>query len=163
MGLTLEFYVGNAEEIATVILDLGYEESDEDNLLVRLSQAERSADFSLHLKISDLEFLSEQAGLVRNKPAIYLRDSFEKILVEEPAHGAVQIARAWISQFANLPTWSSRELTVHWFDAMSKHHGDSFLANAAAQKAVESLIRICKLAETSSEEIILFWLGSPLF
>jgi hypothetical protein len=159
MGLTLEFYVGNAD-----VLSQAFEDGEIDfDFLSEFSKAGNVADFSLHLEIHDLDILSEVAAkLARNSP-IYLQNSVERIIADEADHGAFLISLGWVERFSALPRWGSRELTAQWFQAMSQHHRDSIQVTPDAEHAVESLLRICKQAISNSEDVVLYSFGSSLF
>ena len=159
MGLTLEFYVGNID-----VLSRAFERGEVNfDLLSVFSQAGNCADLSLHLEIQDLEILSEKAAKMAQNPPIYLRDSIEQIIADETDYGAILISQSWVEQFFAIPIWASQDLTARWFRTMGQNHGTTLEVNSAAEKAIESLIRICKQATKNSESIVLFWLGSSLF
>ncbi len=72
MGLSLEFYAGDADSIGAAFSEVEFEGLRNGTL------AHSYADLSLHLSPTDLDILSEQIGALLRQPSILLLDSLER-------------------------------------------------------------------------------------
>ena len=91
MGLSLEFYAGNPDEIGSAFE--GALEGLRDG-----TRAHSFADLSLHLSPLDLDLLSEQIGAALGRPAVPLLDSLERSSAPQRRFAVPARVDAWLRQ-----------------------------------------------------------------
>ena len=157
MGITLQFYSGDAKRIMDDVANST--RSYLDALVVR----GRHADFSLHLIPNDLGYLTEIACRRLSRPLTTLREHLllDSPHVDEPDRGAYLVDREWVNIFAQNDLRSAKELTDEWFALMRRVYVDEeLLSSSDAADAVSDLISLCKVASSNAEdEIVHVWFG----
>jgi hypothetical protein len=151
MGLALEFIISKTEAIISA---LQAEDFDwmEDRTLVQAR-----ADFSLHLIPSDLNLLSHAIGIHTGQPLQDLRSSLNG-LIDTETFGALAVAPAWIAYVAALSSERIPAVVETWFELMRIEHSQPILQiTPDAKQAVEELLRLCQLSQSTNSDVIHFW------
>ncbi len=95
MGLSLEFYAGDADKIGQAFSDVEFEVIRDGTL------AHSYADFSLHISPTDLDILSEQAAGMLERPPILLLDSLGRHVGGTPDESSADVvSQAWVEFIA---------------------------------------------------------------
>jgi hypothetical protein len=148
MGLTLEFYLGDAERIALAIQEVDLE------TLYDPQVVQQKADFSLHILPKDLNLLSRAIGAAAGISPIELRDHLT-VLIDEVDRGMLEVDRVWIDYAASASQDDVPRISKAWVDAMNHQYaGDAVLSDDLVQ-AVHDLLAICKSAQASDRQVLL--------
>jgi hypothetical protein len=154
MGLSLEFYAGNAEAIGTAVSEVEFDGIRDG------TGALAYADFSLHLAPGDLDVLSgvaaEQVGI---EPLLLSRCLVGEVgTIDDGAGGGADVVDpAWVEMVAALDEADSGEVTARWIGALAEVYGEDLAVTEAAVRAVGSLIRLCKAARSGRAQVVHVW------
>ncbi len=142
MGLSLEFYAGDATVIGADFAEIEFDGLRDD------SRARAYADFSLHLAPDDLDALSAALG------APPLSDSLaaEVGAFDDGGGGASLVSPAWVRAVAAADDAAALELAVVWFGRL-----DYGAVTPDAARAVGELIRLCRLAVREGVQVVHTW------
>lgn len=151
MGLLMEFYAGNGQEIGAA-----FTEGDFDRLsALPLAQA----DFSLHLSPTDLDILSETAFEMMGRTPIGLLDSLKaSVGGNDEENGADVVSESWVAGFAAFPDERVHELALRWMTAVAEDHGEPGIGvTPDSLQAIRELINVCRLAEREKVDVVHTW------
>jgi hypothetical protein len=153
MGLSIEFYAGNANAIGSAFTEYELEGLRDGTI------AHSYADFSLHISITDLDVLSEQIAELLNQEPVRLLDSLEKQVGGTTDESSADlVARAWVEFVAAIPPESASQLSVLWLSAVMAETGDEIDVNSPdAKRAVEELLSLCRASLTKATEVVFAW------
>jgi hypothetical protein len=153
MGLSLEFYAGNAEEIGKAFCSFNLDKLRDGSLTVAY------ADFSLHLSPVDLDILSHEVAVILRCEPIYLLDSLVEAMCEESAeHGADKVAGEWVHMVARLADDQLEELAHNWIAGIAEEHKDpSVQVTPDAIRALEELVQLCRVAIQNNFDVVHSW------
>jgi hypothetical protein len=151
MGLALEFYIGDADAIASAIQGMDLEQLDDVEVVAA------RADLSLHLLPKDLNYLSRAIGNAAGVPPIDLR-SYLHILLDTADYGLLAVDPTWVAYVAMAPIERAAAIAADWADQMQQEYSDPALtATDAMVLAVEELIRLCVMARNSRVAVLHAW------
>ena len=153
MGLSLEFYAGDADKIGQAFSGVEFEGLRNGTL------AHSYADFSLHISPTDLDILSEQAAGLLGRPPILLLDSLERHVGGTPDESSADvISRAWIEFIAAVPKESASHLSGVWLSAVMAESGDEIdTGSADAVRAIGDLFSLCREALARRTDVVFAW------
>jgi hypothetical protein len=153
MGVSLEFYAGDADKIGHAFSDVEFEAIRDGTL------AHSYADFSLHISPTDLDILSEQAAGILGRPPILLLDSLERHVGGTPDESSADVvSRAWVEFIAAVPEESASRLSSLWLSAVMAESGDKIDAGCPdAARAVGNLLSLCRGALTRRTDVVFAW------
>ena len=117
------------------------------------------ADFSLHLAPGDLDVLSVVAAdRVGVEPLLLRRCLIGEVgIIGNGAGGGADVVDpAWVEMVAALDEADSGEVTARWIGAVEAY-GEDLAVTEAAVRAVGSLIRLCKAAQSGRAQVIHVW------
>lgn len=140
MGLSIEFYAGDADAIGAAFTDVRFEALQDGSI------AHSYADFSLHISVADLDVLSEQAaGMLAREPVLLL-ESLERHVGGTPDESSADVvARAWVEFIAAVSKESDSELSAAWLSAVMAETGKEIdVHSPGAARAVGELITLCR-------------------
>jgi hypothetical protein len=154
MGLSLEFYAGDAAVIGAAFNDVADWDSIRDG-----TKAIAYADLSLHLSPDALDTLSEvfamEAGAGRME---FLSRLGEEVgVIDGGEGGAYVVEPAWVQTVAKVDPRDAKAITVRWFDSLGKVYNSVIEVNPGAIAAVASLIELCKKAVKSGVSVVFAW------
>jgi hypothetical protein len=153
MGLSIEFYAGNADAIGKAFTEIEFEGLRDGSI------ASGYADFSLHISVADLDILSEQAaGLIGREP-IRLLDSLERHVGGTPDESSADVVdRQWVDFIAAVPKESASELSALWLSGVMAETGEEIDVHSPdAGRAVKKLIELCLDSLASRTEVVFAW------
>ena len=152
MGLTLEFYIGNAGKIEEAIADVLLELLDDPTIV------HKRADLSLHIDPNDLNLLSVQFGLHSGRPFLELRP-FLTVLVDEEDRGLLSVDATWVDYVSNVQEKSIATIVRDWFESMRKEHSDEDIPDPSQDvlDAVRDLITLCKDGKKRNLQVLHGW------
>lgn len=150
MGLSLEFYAGNREQIMKAMQEFDLDLLDEPGVTAAY------ADFSLHLEPRDLNLLSRAIAVVENRTFLELGD-FLNGVVDEEDHGALDVGRDWVRHVATTDPLNIDVIVQGWSESMSALHGVSIAPNDSMRKALSDLVSLCRLAVTTDAAVVHIW------
>ena len=154
MGLSLEFYAGDAEAIGHAVSEVEFDRIRDG------TGALAYADFSLHLAPGDLDVLSEVAAeRVGVEPLLLSRSLVGEVgtIDDGEGGGAEVVDPAWVEKVAALDEADAAEVTARWIAALGKAYGADLEVTEAAIRAVDSLIRLCKSARADGAQVVHVW------
>ena len=156
MGLTLQFFAGQAISIQRAVteVDLDY--------LDGFDPGSTCADFSLHITPRDLDLLTAEACKALGTEAMSLRENLDFVgeHVDEEDRGAYLVAKPWVELWASIETQAVDALAANWFLALQREYDDPELAvTDAAMQAVSDLLGTCKTAVEEDFDLVHVWFG----
>jgi hypothetical protein len=152
MGLSLEFYAGDAATIAHA-----FNEVDLDGLRDGTA-AQRHADFSLHLSPTDLDLLSAVLAEHRGVPTHTLYDCVGPSLAEQPGESdAYLVDPKWVKMVAATDLNAAESLAGIWISRVGKALDKPVQLTPEAISAVQDLIALCRHADTHGVDVIHTW------
>jgi len=153
MGLSLEFYAGDAEKIGAAFTEIDFDGLRDGTL------AHSYADLSLHLALTDLDILCEQIGAKLGRAAVPLLDSLEWTVGGTPDESeASVVSGAWVSTMAGVPLEQVPQITRAWLEAVAEESGDEVVTDSPdAAAAVASLVTLCREAVSRGTRVVFAW------
>jgi len=152
MGLSLEFYAGDAETIGADFTAHRF------GGLRDGTRARAYADFSLHLSPTDLDILSEVLAERAGVAPLLLNDSLVRTVGGTvDSSGAEVVDPAWVRLVAALDEAAAPELTAEWIKRVGAEYGQQFDVTPDAVRAVGELIRLCRTAVSEGLEVVHTW------
>ncbi len=152
MGLSLEFYAGDA---ATIGADFNAIEFDG---IRDGTRAKAYADFSLHLSPADLDTLSEVIAERVGGSTRLLNDCLVRSVGGTPNEsGADVVDPAWVRMVARADEKAAPELAAAWIQRVGAVYGEEFAVTPEAVRAVRELVRLCRLATQEGLEVVHTW------
>ena len=145
MGLSLEFYAGDAATIGADFAAVEFEGLRDG------SRARAYADFSLHLAADDLDALSAALGV----PPLSDSLAAEVGAFDNGGGGASLVSPEWVRAVAAADDGAAADLAAAWFRRL----GDGAVPAVTpdAVRAVGELIRLCRLAEREGVQVVHTW------
>lgn len=150
MGLSLEFYAGNREQIINAVQECDLDLLDEPGVTAGF------ADFSLHVEPRDLDLLSRAIGVVENRNALEL-GNFLNGVVDEDGYGALEVGRDWVRYVATTESLNIDAIVRGWSQSMSALHGASIAPNDSMRRALSDLVSLCRLAVKTDAAVVHIW------
>jgi hypothetical protein len=153
MGLSVEFYAGNPDEIGPAFTEIEFEGLRDGTV------AHSYADLSLHLSLTDFDILSEQIGVLLGRPPILLLDSLEGSIGGTPDESdAAVVSPEWVAVVAAVPAESASSLTSQWLRAVADESGEEVVTDSPeAVGAVASLLDLCRQALARGSRVVFAW------
>jgi hypothetical protein len=152
MGLSVEFYAGDAKAIADA-----FNQSDFDALRSGAA-ARRYADFSLHLSPTDLDLLSEVLAEHSSRPALALYDCIGPSIGGEPGESdAYLVDPKWVDMIAAADLESAESLTASWIGRVGAELGETLPVTPEAVVAMQNLIALCRFAKAAGTDVVHTW------
>jgi len=152
MGLSLEFYAGDADAIGGAFTECDFDRLQEGGI------AHSYADLSLHIPIEDLDVLSEQMAILLGEPFVGFLDSLGRVVGgSEGESGAQVVSPGWIRFAAKVPEIKVGELAKMWIDAASKKAGVEYADPSCAESALLELVRLCGRAIEKKSSVVFAW------
>jgi hypothetical protein len=118
MGLILQFYIGNKDEIVDAV---AYEDFV---VLEELEHGNKLADFSLHIEPNDLNLLLEVIAEYKGQNKISLRENLdtEKCFFDETDRGAYFVKPIIQSLVSNCSVNDIAGIAQLWYAKLSEVH-----------------------------------------
>jgi hypothetical protein len=152
MGLSLEFYAGDADSIGVDFTAIEFE------CLRDGRRARAYADFSLHLSPTDLDIFSEVvAQRLGTKPLRLNEQLTRSVGGSENESGADLVDPAWVQMVAGCDDSAASELTEEWINRVGANCGLELAVTLDAVRAVEDLIHLCQLAKRANLDVVHTW------
>jgi hypothetical protein len=154
MGLSLEFYAGDAQTIGTAFTEVEFDKIRDGR------KAAAYADLSLHLSPEDLDLLSTLAAEHLNTPPLLLWECLNESVgsLDEGETGeAWTVDPRWVGMVAALQDQDASPLTARWIARMADLHGETLEVTEDAVRAVGSLIQLCRRAAAEGVDVVLAW------
>jgi hypothetical protein len=152
MGLSMEFYAGDARKVGAAFSDPDGEDWG--------AGAAAYADFSLHLSPSDLDLFSEVASSHLEITPLRLWDCLGEEVgsIDGGETGAAHVVNpAWVALIARLSAGDSEFLATRWIERVAERLGESIQVTEAATAAVRSLIDVCQRARQDGLPVLFLW------
>jgi hypothetical protein len=147
MGISLEFIIVGSDDLARVLSEPDYR--------IPNNAIEKSADFSLHLKPSDLDLLSEAIGNFASRPPQKLR-SHLIVLLDIEGRGLMMIENQWVEYVAAARDVDINEIVGEWANRMK------ISPTPDMNRAVTNLVGLCVAAQRDSVPVLHRWSGFPV-
>ena len=152
MGLSLEFYAGDA---ATIGEDFAAIEFDG---LRDGTRANAYADFSLHLVATDLDILSALIAERVGSDSMSLSNSLAVTVgTFEGEGGAALVNQAWVHMVSSVNAATAPELAAEWMKRVGMECGEHLEVTSDAVCAVRDLINLCQLATRGDLDVVHAW------
>jgi hypothetical protein len=154
MGLSLEFYAGDAAAIGHAVTEVELDGIRDG------TEALAYADFSLHLHATDLDALSEVVAERLGVGPLLLSECLisEVGSIDDGQTGEADVVDPdWVEMVASLREEDAGIVAVRWFEAMTKAHRKEMEVTEDAIHAIVALIRLCQAARSASAEVVHVW------
>ena len=153
MGLSLEFYAGDPDQIGAAFTEFALDGLRAGRL------AHSCADLSLHLSPNDLDLLSEQIGAALGRSPLRLLESLERTVGGTPDEsGASVVSPNWVAAVAAVPADQIQQPTRSWLQAVAEASGEVVGGdNPEAVAAVSALVSLCREALARSTRVVFAW------
>jgi hypothetical protein len=152
MGLSLEFYAGNADVIGADFTAIEFDGIRDG------SRARAYANFSLHLAATDLDILSAViAEHVGTAPRLLSASLGRKVGGFEGEGSAEVVDPAWVRMVAAADGAVARDLAAAWIGLVGEACGLRLVVTPEAVRAVQELIRLCQVAVREGIEVVPTW------
>jgi len=152
MGLSLEFYAGDA---ATIGVDFT---AHKFGGLRDGTRARAHADFSFHLSPTDLDILSEVlAERVGAAPPLLNDSLIGTVGGIANSSGAELVDPAWVRLVAAVDDGAAPELAAEWVKRVGAEHGEKLDVTPDAVRSVGELIRLCRTAVNEHLAVVHTW------
>jgi hypothetical protein len=152
MGLSLEFYAGDADAIGAHFTAI------ELDGLRNSTRARAYADFSLHLSPTDLDILSAVIARHVGVAPLPLNDSLVSTVGGFEGQGSAEVVDpAWVRMVAAADEAAAPELTAVWIEQVGSEYGQQLTVTPEAVRAVRELIHLCRVAVREGVEVVHTW------
>jgi hypothetical protein len=152
MGLSLEFYAGDA-----ALIGADFAEVEFDGLRDG-TRAIAYADFSLHLAASDLDVLSKVVAEHLDVQPLLLSDCLIGTVGTIGEEGGADIVEPmWVSKVAALEDGDAPTVSARWFEYLRADYGHQLEVTTDAVEAVRTLIRLCRQAIQERADVVHAW------
>jgi hypothetical protein len=154
VGLSLEFYAGDASIIGDAFTEVELDELRDG------TKAATYADLSLHITTLDLDILSDVvARHLDIKPTRLSKSLVEQVgfLDDGETGGAILVARGWVEMMALLNEKDAGLLANNWMAQVDEESGASWEVSEHSAQALASLIRLCKKAIDDGLDVVHVW------
>jgi hypothetical protein len=153
MGLTLQFVIGNKQEIIYAV------EKEDLDFFEKLECQNHLADFSLHIIPNDLNLLIAAATELKEIQLFGLREYLDTEIhyFDSEERGAYLVDSIIVILFSDFQKSDASELTTKWFKKMDVEHNEVLEVSNKAIDSVERLIIICKEAEILNLDLVHIW------
>jgi hypothetical protein len=154
MGLSMEFYAGDAESIGRAFSEIEWDD-------LRNEPATAAyADLSLRLSPDDLDTLSEVAAGLAGVTCSLLSECLIRhvgVIDDGQTGGADLVDPKWPEMIAALDEEDAEPLTARWFHRLGDTYGEPLEVNRQAVVAIRALIRLCKKSVAGSHDVVHVW------
>jgi hypothetical protein len=152
MGLSLEFYAGDAAAIGRDFTAFEF------GGLRDGTRAKAYADFSLHLSPTDLDILSQVITELVGGASLLLNDCLVRTVGGKPdTSGADVVDPRWVKMAAMIDEGAAPDVAAEWIRRVGLEYGQQLAITADAVRAVQALIRLCRLAMQEELEVVHTW------
>jgi hypothetical protein len=152
MGLSIEFYAGDAETIGTAFSAVDFEQLRDGRKAIAY------ADLSLHVGVEDLDLLSAGIADHVHRPLIALLDSLgANVGVIEGEGSADVVDRGWVTLVSALEVADAPAVAAEWMRQVGESRGERLGPTDCASKAVGQLIVLCKKALIERADVVCVW------
>jgi hypothetical protein len=152
MGLSLEFYAGDAAAIGEDFSAIEFDSLRDG------TRARAYADFSLHLSAADLDTLSAVIAERTGVAPMLLQESLVRTVGGfEGEGGAELVDPAWVRMVAAADKAAAPELAAEWIGRVGAEYGQQLTVTLEAERAVRELIDLCRLAVREGVEVVHAW------
>ena len=156
MGVSLQFVIGNKEEIIDAERDENYE------FAIDLQSKGLAADFSLHIALDDLDYLVDVVSELRNIDSFGLIDNLDSdeffFTSEDGGCGAYYVLPNIKDLFASLDYSNTQQIAADWYKRLSIEYDQKIEINSDVINAIEQMITICKKAnEYPKQDLVFIW------
>lgn len=152
MGLSLEFYAGDADIIGADFAAIDFRGLRDG------TRARAYADFSLHISPTDLDTLSMVLGEHGDVGTMLLSRSLVRPVGAFGEEGGADLVdSAWVGIVATLEAADAPTLTEEWIEAVGNELGQSIPVTPEAVQAVRNLIELCRIAVLERLDVVRAW------
>jgi len=153
MGLSVEFYAGDPEEIGDAFTEIELEGLRDGSF------AHSYADLSLHLSLTDFDVFSKEVGETLGRSSVLLLESLERCVGGTPDESeAFVVSSPWVAAVAGVPSEAATALTTRWLQAVAAESGEDVVIDSPdASAAVSSLIALCRELLARNTSVVFAW------
>jgi hypothetical protein len=152
MGLSLEFYAGDAAVIGADFTDIEFDGLRDG------TRARAYADFSLHLSPTDLDLLSALIAERVGVAPLLLNDSLVRTVGGFEGEGSAEVVDpAWVRIVAAADEAAAPGLASAWIQRVGAACGQQLAVMPEAVRAVRELIHLCRLAVREGVDVVHTW------
>jgi hypothetical protein len=152
LGLSLEFYAGDAESIGADFAAVDFDGLRDG------TRARAYADFSLHLSPTDLDLLGDVLAERLGVTPLALSDCLLRTVGRFDGEGGAQLVDPeWVELVAAADESAVPDLTAVWIGKVGEQYGEPLTVTPDSVRAVASLIRLCRLAVRDGLDVVHAW------
>jgi hypothetical protein len=152
MGLSLEFYAGDAASIGEDFSAIEFDSLRDG------TRARAYADFSLHFSAVDLDTLSAVVAESIGVLPVLLQDSLGQTVGGFEGEGGAEVVDlVWVRMVAAADESAAPELAAQWIGRVGADSRQQLTVTPEAERAVRELIGLCRLAVREGVEVVHTW------
>lgn len=155
MSLSLEFVVGDSDEIIRAVKDEDFDQ------ISKLEENGQVADFNLHIIPNDLNFLVYSACELRGlheKMGLRENCDFDNNFFDSEDRGACNVLKSIPELFSQFQISDSKILTELWFSKLKLiYPKEEIQVSDNAIHSVRRLIEISKMAVNTNLDLVHIW------
>ena len=152
MGLSIEFYAGDAARIGAAFSAIQFDQ------IRNGTKAIAYADFSLHVGMEDLDLLSIVISDHTKEPLLLLLDHLTTNVGTMDDEGSADIVDpAWVTMVAALDVADAPDVAAEWIRRVGESLEETLEPTTAAATAVGQLVGLCRKAILAQAEVVCAW------
>jgi hypothetical protein len=152
MGLSIEFYAGNAATIGAAFSAVAFDEIRDGRRSIAY------ADLSLHIGLEDVDLLSAAIAEHTERPLVSLLDRLTANVGTIDDEGSADVVDpAWVAMVSALEVAHAAAVAADWIRRVGESHGETLEVTDDAAVAVRELIGLCKKALAADADVVCVW------
>lgn len=154
MGLKLQFFIGDKDNIVNAVADEDFD------ILEELEDQGDFADFSLHLSPKDLNVLINIISSHLSDDSFGLRENLdtEDCYFDENDRGAFYVKDMVKNLIAKTSEKDAAIYASRWYNKLSEEYPDEHIGDSSmAEQPISDLIRICQIALKEDKCLVHVW------
>lgn len=152
MGLSIEFYAGNAATIGAAFSAVAFDELRDGRKSIAY------ADLSLHIGLDDVDLLSAAIADATGKPLVTLLDGLTANVGAIDDEGSADVVdRAWVAMVSALDAAHAPAVAADWIRRVGEAQGEVLEVTDHAVVAVQDLLALCKKALSANADVVCVW------
>jgi hypothetical protein len=152
MGLSLEFYAGDAAKIGADFTAIEFDGIRDG------TRARAYADFSLHLSPTDLDILSAVIAERIGAAPRLLSNSLGRNVGGFEGEGSAEVVDpTWVRMVSAVDATAAPEVAAVWIGRVGAGCGQRLTVTPEAVRAIRELVELCQLAVREGVEVVHTW------
>ncbi len=152
MGLSIEFYAGDAGTIGAAFSAIDFDQLRDGRKSIAY------ADLSLHVGLEDLDLLSTSIAERAGGPVVMLLDGLQANVGRIEDEGSADVVDpAWVTMVSTLDLADAPAVSADWIRRVGESLGEVLEPTDAAAEAVGKLVSLCRKAISANADVVCVW------